>query len=238
MMGKMYKDKVILVTGASRGIGAFLVNYFLKEGAFVYGVSRTEITNESSSYVHSIADVTNTKDVANVIYNIRKSIGHLDIVINNAGIASMNTVLLTPESAARKILEVNFIGTFNVSRESAKLMMRKKHGRIVNFSSVAVPMHIEGEAIYASSKIAIEEFTRIFAREVAEFGITVNTLGPSPIITSLIENVPKNKIDKVIEGLAIKRLGEFRDVRNVVDFFCNNDSDYITGQTIYLGGAS
>ncbi len=237
-MSKRYERKVILITGTSRGIGEYLKNYFLEEGATVFGISRTEVADNNYSYSHIIGDVTKTEDVAKAIYSIRKKAGSLDIVINNAGIASMNTVLLTPERIARRVFDVNVIGTFIVSRESAKLMMGKRYGRIVNFSSVAVPMHIDGEAIYASSKIAVEEFTRVFSKEVVQYGITVNSIGPSPISTGLIQNVPKNKLDKLVEAMPIKRLGEFRDVRNVVDFFCSEDSDYITGQTIYLGGVS
>ena len=238
IMSIKYENKIVLITGTSRGIGEFLMNYFLDEGAVVFGVSKGEVHKNNSSYIHNIGDVTKTKDVSNIIHNIRKNTGRLDIVINNAGIASMNSTILTPERVARKVFDVNFICTFNVSRESAKLMMAKKNGRIINFSSIAVPMNICGEAIYASSKIAVEEFTRIFSKEVAEYGITVNCVGPSPINTSMIENIPKSKIDKIIDNMSIKRWGEFKDVKNVVNFFCSDDSDYITGQTIYLGGVS
>jgi 3-oxoacyl-[acyl-carrier protein] reductase len=237
-MGKVYKNKVVLITGASRGIGKYLVNYFLREGAIVFGVSRGEAKNNHKSYIHFIADVSKHKEVANVIFKIRKNGGKLDVVINNAGIASMNTVMLTPDYTVKNIFEINYLGTFNVSRESVKLMIGNGTGRIVNISSVAVPMQIEGEAIYASSKAAIECFTKIFAKEIAAYGITVNTIGPSPINTSLITNVPKENVDKIIDSMPIKRLGEFEDVLNVVKFFCSEGSNYITGQTIYLGGVS
>jgi 3-oxoacyl-[acyl-carrier protein] reductase len=125
-----------------------------------------------------------------------------------------------------------------MSRESAKLMMKQKYGRIINFSSVAVPMNIEGEAIYASSKAAIETFSKVFAREVASYGITVNVIGPSPILTDLIAKVPEQKIQDLVNKMPLKRLGEFRDVENVIDFFASEASSYITGQVIYLGGVS
>lgn len=238
MKNKKYSNKIVLITGTSRGIGKFLAEYFLAEDAFVFGVSRTNSTNDNNKYFHYTADITETSDVINIMHDIRKRKGRLDIVINNAGVASMNSVILTPDSIARKIFDVNVIGTFNISRESAKLMINKKYGRIINFSTIAVPMHINGEAIYASSKIAIEEFTRIFAKEVGHCGITVNTIGPSPINTDLIKNVPKSKIDNIVKNMPLKRLGLFRDVSNVIDFFCSDNSDYITGQTIYLGGVS
>jgi 3-oxoacyl-[acyl-carrier protein] reductase len=97
-------------------------------------------------------------------------------------------------------------------------------------------MHLDGEAIYAASKGAVETFTKVISRELADFGVTCNVVGPTPIETDLIRAVPKEKIDKIIDNLAIKRLGQFEDVANVIDFFINPESNYITGQTIYLGG--
>jgi 3-oxoacyl-[acyl-carrier protein] reductase len=96
---------------------------------------------------------------------------------------------------------------------------------------------LEGEAIYAASKSAVVTLTQILARELADFGITCNVVAPTPIETDLIRNVPKEKIDRIVQQLAIKRLGRFEDVANVIDFFVRPESDYITGQVIYLGGA-
>jgi 3-oxoacyl-[acyl-carrier protein] reductase len=98
-------------------------------------------------------------------------------------------------------------------------------------------MDLEGEAVYAASKSAVEKFTRILAREIGSTGITVNTIGPSPIETDLIRSVPREKIDRLVDHLAIKRLGTFDDVRHLVDFLIHAESGYITGQTIYLGGS-
>ena len=109
---------------------------------------------------------------------------------------------------------------------------------LVNVSTIAVPMQLEGESLYAASKGAVETFTRVFAREVADFGITCNIVGPTPIETDLIRNVPKDKIGGILQRLAIKRLGRFEDVANVIDFFIRPESDYVTGQVIYLGGVS
>ena len=234
----LYQDRIVLITGTTKGIGFHLAKHFLDQKAIVCGFARSESSLQHDQYYHYRGDVTNINDVTQVLQEIRKKFRHLDILINNAGIAAMNPCLLMPDTTAKKILDINILGVFNMSRESTKLMMKANYGRIINFSSVAVPMHIEGEAIYASSKAAIEEFSKIFAREVARFGITVNVIGPSPIMTDLIAKVPEEKIQFLVNKMPLNRLGEFRDVENVVDFFASEASQYITGQVIYLGGVS
>ena len=106
----------------------------------------------------------------------------------------------------------------------------------MNFSTVAVPMNLDGEMIYASSKSAVEKMTKIMAKELASFNITVNAVGPSPIYTDLIKVVPKDKIQELLDKQAIHRLGTFEDLENVIDFFISDKSNFITGQIIYLGG--
>jgi 3-oxoacyl-[acyl-carrier protein] reductase len=164
--------------------------------------------------------------------------GRLDVTVNNAGIASMNHTLLTPVASLEKIMATNFRGTFLVCRESAKLMRKNQFGRIINMGTVAVPLRLEGEAMYAASKAAIVSFTQIFANEIGSFGITCNVVGPTPIDTDLIRAVPKQKIQTIVDRMAIKRLGRLEDVANVVDFLVKPESDFITGQVIYLGGVS
>jgi 3-oxoacyl-[acyl-carrier protein] reductase len=189
-----------------------------------------------ANYQHFCLDISAENDVKQMFAEIIKEYGRLDVLINNAGIASMNHILLTPIETVRSIMETNFLGTFLCCREAAKLMKRQGMGRIVNFTTVATPLKLEGEAIYASSKAAIITLTQIMAKELASFGITVNAVGPTPIETDLIKSVPPDKIDNLIQLQAIKRLGEFRDVSNVIDFFIRPESDFITGQVIFLGG--
>jgi 3-oxoacyl-[acyl-carrier protein] reductase len=232
----MSDRKVVLVTGTRKGIGRFLAQHFTNKGALVEGCSREQPDWKLEDYTHHIVDVANESQVKAMISSIKERHGRLDIVINNAGIASMNHTLLTPMTVVEKIMATNFGGAFLVCRESAKLMKTHRSGRIVNISTVAVPMRLEGEAIYAASKSAITVFTQILARELAAFGITCNVVGPTPIETDLIGGVPKEKIDKLVNSLAIKRLGRFEDVANVIDFFVRPESDYVTGQVIYLGG--
>jgi len=231
-------NKIIIITGTRKGIGKSLVEYYLKKNFTVAGCSRGTSSIFHENYIHHELDVSDEKAVVSFVKSIAREFGTIDILINNAGMASMNHFILTPLRTAHNIFNTNFFGTFLLTREVAKVMMKKKRGRIVNFSSVAVPLFLEGEAIYASSKSAIEALTGITARELGGFGITVNTIGPTPIKTELIKNVPEDKISALLDRQSIKRFGEFDDIINVIDFFIDNKSDFITGQTIYLGGVN
>ncbi len=230
------KQPGILITGTSRGIGSYLAEEYLAAGWCVYGCSRSPANVEHHNYNHFCLDVTDEQQVKKMFSAIRKQQGGLTALINNAGIASLNHSLLTPLDSAQKVLSTNVLSTFLFCREAAKLMRKAKYGRIVNFSTVAVPFALEGEAIYAASKAAVESLTKVLAREFAEFGITVNAIGPTPIATDLIKNVPKEKIDQLISRQGVKRIGELADVKNVVDFYLQRDSGFVSGQTIYLGG--
>src|SRR5205823_9177120 len=141
-----------------------------------------------------------------------------------------NHSLLTPITTVNKIMQTNFVGTFLLCREAARVMQMRRYGRIVNFTTVAVPLKLEGEAIYAASKAAVISLTEILAREFSEFGITVNAIGPVPIKTDLIRGIPAEKLEALISRQAIKRYGETRDVIQVIDFFIDPATDFVTGQ--------
>ena len=226
---------VLLVTGSRKGIGEYLVTHYMEQGYRVIGCSRKPAA-ERNGYRHFCLDVADEKSVKHMFATVADEYQRLDVLINNAGIASMNSLLLTPAETARKIIETNFLGTFLASREAARMMKKNSFGRIVNFATVASALKLEGEAIYAASKAAVVNFTEIAARELAPFGITVNAVAPTPIETDLIRSVGSEKIERLIERQAIKRMGELRDVTNVIDFFIRPESDFITGQVIFLGG--
>jgi 3-oxoacyl-[acyl-carrier protein] reductase len=227
---------VTFITGTRKGLGRALVEHYVGLGHDVGGCSRDAVGWELDGYVHYGADVTDEGAMHAAFGDVWQRFGRLDHLINNAGIASMNHSLLTPVSTFERILRTNVVGTFLASREAAKLMKRRGFGRIVNVSSVAVPLKVAGEGPYVAAKAAINSLTHVLARELADFGITVNTVGPTPVDTDLIRGIPGNKLEELIALQAIPRMGTPKDVANAIDFFLRQESDFITGQTLYLGG--
>lgn len=232
----MSTAKTIVITGTRKGIGRYLAETFLERGWTVMGCSRGASDLDHADYTHYELDVSDEKAVVSMMQSVRRAHGSIDALLNNAGIASMNHTILTPLSTIERIFQTNVFGTFLFCREAAKLMARKKHGRIVNFATVATPLKLEGEAAYAASKAAVVSLTEVLAREVAPMGITVNAVGPTPVPTDLVGSVPEEKMTALIQRQAIWRYGTMEDVLNVCDFFLQDSSDFVTGQTLYLGG--
>jgi 3-oxoacyl-[acyl-carrier protein] reductase len=226
----------ILITGTRKGIGRYLAQYYLGQGHNVVGVSRTQTDLVSVSYTHLTLDVSNDAAIHEMSGEIRKKFASIDVLINNAGIGSMNHFLLTPTQTAKNIMEVNYLGTFVMCREFSRLLRKAEHPRIINFTTVARPLNLPGEAAYIASKAAVESLTRILAKELSQYNITVNAIGPTPIKTDLIANVPNEKLRTILAKQTIKRFGEYTDISNVTDFLIRPESDFITGQIIYLGG--
>lgn len=234
----MRQSRNILITGSSRGLGKDLAEHYLDCGDTVYGCARSEGTIEHDSYFHYKVDIASPDDVAGFFYKLRKEIRQLDAIINNAGVASMNAFALTPIESYRKIFEINVQGTFLFCQKALGLLKRSSNPRIINMTTVAVPLQLEGESIYAASKSAVETLTRVIAKEYGGFGITCNAIGPSPIDTALIRGVGKEKIAELVKQQAIKKMATPDDVINLADFFLRPESKMISGQVIYLGGIS
>lgn len=233
-------ERIVVITGTRKGIGEALAKHFLAKGYWVIGCSRSRSawTNEGDfpKYQHYVADVSDGAAIQKMFAGIKAQFGHVDYLINNAGVASMNHALLTPMSTFQRIFDTNVAGVFLCTREAAKLMRKRKFGRIVNFSTVAVPLKLAGEAVYAASKAAVVMLTQVLAKEFADYGITVNAVGPVPIQTDLIGGVSDKKLQSLLAAQAIKRYGTYEDIENVIEFFLREESGFVTGQVLYLGG--
>ncbi len=227
---------IVLITGTSRGIGRYLAEYYANLNATVIGCSRSKSDFNHANYTHFYIDITNENEVLDMVSKIKKTFGSIDVLINNAGIASMNHFLLTTIDKAKDVMNTNYFAPFILIRACIHLLKKSKSPRVVNFSTVAVALNLEGELAYVASKAAIESMTKILAKELASFNITVNALAPTPVKTALIQNVPENKIEELLQRQAIKRFGEYKDISNVIDFFIRKESDFVSGQIIYLGG--
>ncbi len=231
-----FVSRVALITGASRGIGAFLAQRLLADGWAVASVSRTCAEVESARELSFPMDVTDVESVRAGIRRIQRHFGGLDAVVNNAGIASMNAAALASTESVTRMFEVNTVGTFTVSREALRALRKSASPRIVNLSSIAVPLHLEGEAAYGASKAAVEHLTRVMAREFAEWGITVNAIGPSAIATDLTSGVPRSALDALQARLSSSEPATMDDVYWTVSFLLDERSQLVTGQVMYLGG--
>lgn len=236
MTPQTFAGQTVLITGASRGIGAHLVSHFRERGAWVAACARSaEPVDEENLWATSV-DVTDEPALRDWIRAAHARRGRIDVLVNNAGAASMNHSLLTPSQALRDAVELNCIAAFVGTREAAKLMRKAKYGRIVNLTTIAVPMLIEGELSYAASKAALEKATQILAAELAPFGITCNLVGPSPVETDLIRGVPKAKMDALLNRLLIKRMASLDEVAYAVESFADRRASHLTAQSLYLGG--
>lgn len=236
-MPTRYDDKVVLVTGARRGLGAVIAQHFEERGAQLVDFSRhTDDATTPDQRVRLAVDVGDPASVSAGFSEIRKRFGKLDICINNAAVLTSQYAIIMPAAAAQAMVNTNLLGTFLVSREAAKLMRKGKWGRIVNVSSMAVSLEPMGDSVYAATKAAITTLANVMAKEFAATNVTCNTLGITAFETDMLAQLPRDKIDDIIAGLPLARMATPDDVGHVLDFFCGAGSNGITAQTVYLGG--
>ncbi len=235
-MTDRYEGKIIVVTGTTRGVGRLVAEHFLSEGGVVHGIARGEATITNDRYDHHGAvDIADEASVRDAFREIRRSYRNIDILINNAGAVATQHSLLLPVSQANEVIRTNVIGTYCVSREAAKLM-QKSGGRIITIGSMKAVLEPAGDSVYAASKSASQTLMNVLAKEFQSWGITCNTVGITAIKTGMFHGFSAEVLDAVIAELPIPRYATEGDIFNVIDFFASDDSDYITAQTVFLGG--
>jgi 3-oxoacyl-[acyl-carrier protein] reductase len=206
-------------------------------GDTVIGCARSASDIDHPSYEHFTVDLSEPHQITAMTSQLRRDGRHLDVLINNAAAALMGPAALQPPRACRGMVELNLNSLIHLTHDAIRLLRSADCPRIINLTSVAVPLRLEGEAVYSATKAAVEQFTRVLAKEIGPLGITVNAIGPSPIETDLIRGVSSEQLGALIARQAIRRPTTMADVVHAAEFFLHPDSQMITGQILYLGGA-
>ena len=224
---------MIIVTGASRGLGRAIAGRLISRKHTVFGLARdvTDLPFDALA-----CDVGSYDQVRAVAQELRRRKEPVDGLINAAGIASMNLALTTPSEVSRQIIQTNLLGTIHCCQLFGPLIIRNKAGSIVNFSTIAVALGLKGESIYAASKAGVEAFSRAFAREMSSFNVTVNCIAPGPIDTELLRGVSKAQVADIVARQVITRKFTPAEVCDVVEILLAPQSRSLSGEVLHIGG--
>lgn len=239
------KDKVALVTGASRGIGAAIADQLGAAGAIVIGTATSEAGAERISArlkeqglagAGMVLDVTSADSVAEVLAQIKAQFGEPAIVVNNAGITQDNLLMRMSDAEWSQVIETNLSSVFRLSKAVLRGMMKARWGRIINISSVVGAMGNPGQTNYAASKAGMAGFARSLAAEVGSRGITVNTVAPGFIDTDMTQALAEDQRKVLQEKIPLGRLGRPEEIAAVVVFLASEAGSYVSGETIHVNG--
>ena len=238
--------KVALITGASRGIGKQIAITLAKEGYNIVinyrseneelEIVKREIESNNVKCLTVQGDVSNFEDCERIAKCAVDEFGQIDVLVNNAGITKDMLLLRMKQEDFTKVIDVNLVGTFNMTKNVAGYMMKARQGRIINISSVVGISGNAGQANYSASKAGIIGFTKSLAKELASRNILVNAVAPGYIQTDMTSVLKDDVKESIINEIPLKRQGTPEDVANVVKFLASNDSSYITGQVINIDG--
>ncbi|MDB4037971.1 3-oxoacyl-ACP reductase FabG [Candidatus Thioglobus sp.] len=241
----MLNEKLVLVTGASRGIGRAIALKLGNAGATVIG---TATSNEGASNITKIfaennilgkgmkLNVTDNEQISDLLKNITEDYGSVDILINNAGITRDNILVRMKEDEWDEIINTNLSSVYKMSKAVIRGMIKKKAGRIISITSVVGAMGNAGQSNYAAAKAGIMGFTKSLAREVGVRGITVNAIAPGFIETDMTDSLPEVQKKALASQIPMGRLGTVNEVAEAVLFLSGESGSYITAQTIHVNG--
>ena len=241
----MLDGKLVLVTGASRGIGKAIALTLGEAGATVIGTATTESGADNVSKVFADnkisgkgmkLDVTDNEQVSNLVKNIGEDFGSVDILVNNAGITRDNILLRMKEDEWEDIINTNLSSIYKMSKSVLRGMIKKRSGRIISITSVVAAMGNAGQSNYSAAKAGIIGFTKSLAREVGVRGVTVNAIAPGFIETDMTNSLPDEQKEALAAQIPMGRLGTPNEVAQAVLFLADEGGSYITGQTIHVNG--
>lgn len=242
----MLKGKCAIITGASRGLGKAIALKFASLGANIVLNYRSsekeaiEVENEIKGLgveVLSVkGDISKLNEVENLVSVAKERFGNVDIIVNNAGITKDTLILRMKEEDFDSVIDVNLKGVFNCLKAITPIMVKQKHGKIINISSVVGISGNAGQVNYAASKAGIIGMTKSLAKEVGSRGINVNAVAPGFIETDMTNALGDKFKEEAKKNIPLKRLGKPEDVANVVAFLASESSDYVTGQVIQVDG--
>ena len=241
----MLNGKIVLVTGASRGIGQAIAINLGEAGATVIGTATSEegAKNISKTFSNNSIlgkgmklDVTDNNQITDLLKAVTDEFGSVDILVNNAGITRDNILVRMKEEEWDEIINTNLSSVYKMSKAVLRGMMKKKAGRIISITSVVGSMGNSGQANYAAAKAGIMGFTKSLAREVGSRGITVNTVAPGFIQTDMTDALPDEQKKTLASQIPMARLGTVDEIAQTVLFLAGESGSYITAQTIHVNG--
>ena len=224
---------MIIVTGASKGLGRAICERLIEKKIDILGLARNV---EEVPFASISCDVASYDSVKAVAQQLKKNGSKVNGLVNAAGIASMNLAVTTPPNVAQKIINTNLLGTIYCCQLFAPLMLRNRQGSIINFSTIAVALGLKGESIYAASKAGVEGFTRSFAREMADFNVQVNCIAPGPIDTNLLKGITFEQINRIVSQQIIPKQFKPASVADLVELLIDSRSNSLSGQVLHVGG--
>ena len=243
---KRFENKIVLVTGAGRGIGASIAKRFASEGAEVIvnysgndeAAQKTvdEITATGGQAQKYKCSVNDSESVKVMIDEIIKEFGRIDILVNNAGITKDGLMLRMTDEDFDRVIDVNLKGTFNCTKYVSKYMLKQKSGKIINISSVVGLSGNAGQVNYSASKAGIIGITKSAAKELSSRGITVNAVAPGYVDTDMTKVLSDNIRNEILKNIPLQRMANVEDISNCVAFLASEDASYITGQVISVDG--